>query len=78
MATYSTRAITSTRHEWIIPAAQPWGAPYEEICKAVAGAWAQFRALNGLPEDAPMPGDFARFHPVDEEIVISFTTEEQQ
>lgn len=75
MATFSQRTITSTRHEWAVPAAEPWGATYEEIVKAVSVAWLKYRTLHGLPEDAPMPGDFARFHADDDVIVISFVTE---
>lgn len=75
MATFSHRRLVSTRHEWAVPAAGPWGAAYEEIVKAVSAAWAQYRDLHGLPEDELLPGDFAHFHTTDEDIVISFVTE---
>jgi hypothetical protein len=78
MATFTSRTITSTRHEWAVPAAEPWGAAYEEIGKALAVAWVKYREVHGLPEEAPMPGDFARFHVGDDEVVIAFTVEEPQ
>lgn len=74
MATYSSRTIVSTRREWIVPAAQPWGAAAEEIQKAWAAAETAYREIHGL-HDATTPGDALRFHVSDEEIVISFTVE---
>lgn len=76
MADYTTRTVTSTRREWIVPAAEPWGTAWEEIAKACTAAWAAYRELHGLPADAPMPGDFARVHCRDDEVVLAFTTEE--
>lgn len=76
MADYTTRTVVSTRREWIVPAAEPWGAAWEEIAKAASAAWAAYREHHGLPKDAPMPGDFARVHLRDDELVIAFTTEE--
>lgn len=76
MATYTTREVITRRKEWIVPAGQPWGATWEEVSKAVGVAWAAYREHHGLPEDAPMPGDFARIHPHDEDIVVVITLEE--
>lgn len=75
MATYTTETATVTTHRWIVPAAEPWGAAWDDIASAVGAAWAAYRAHRGLPEDAPMIGDFARVHTRDDEIVIEFTTE---
>ncbi|MFD5508977.1 hypothetical protein ACFWIB_14540 [Streptomyces sp. NPDC127051] len=75
MATYTSRTVTSTRREWIVPAAQPWGAAWEEIDKAILAAWDAYRTHHRLPLDAAIPGDFARFSASDDEIVISFTVE---
>ncbi|MFE2326098.1 hypothetical protein ACFXD5_19585 [Streptomyces sp. NPDC059385] len=74
MATYTSRTVTSTRREWIVPAAQPWGSTAEEIQKAWGAADAAYREACGL-HDAPTPGDALRFHVGDDEIVISFTVE---
>lgn len=75
MATFTSRTITSTRHEWSVPAAEPWGAASEEISKAWAVAAAAYREAHRLSEEIQLPGDALRFKVGDEEIVISFTVE---
>ncbi|MEW2415332.1 hypothetical protein AB0953_16675 [Streptomyces sp. NPDC046866] len=75
MATYTSRTVVSTRHEWIVPAAQPGGAAWEEIEKAVLAAWTAYREEYGI-SSAAIPGDFARFTVTDDAIFISFTTEQ--
>lgn len=77
MATYTSRTVTSTRREWIVPAAQPWGATAEEIEKAWTAATVAYREIHGL-HDVATPGDALRFHVGDDEIVISFTIEAGQ
>ncbi|MFD9256964.1 hypothetical protein [Streptomyces sp. NPDC059538] len=74
MATYTSRTVTSTRREWIVPAAQPWGAAAEEVEKAWQAADHAYREIHGL-RDVPTPGSALRFHVGDEEIIISFTVE---
>lgn len=76
MATFEMRTVTSTRHEWIIPAAEPWGATGAEIGKAWAAAERAFREQHGYPEERVLPDDALRFRVTDDAIVISFTTEE--
>lgn len=75
MATYSSRTITSTRREWIIPAAQPWGAAAAEVGKAWAVAELAYREQHNLPAEQPLHDDALRFHVGDDEIIISFTVE---
>jgi len=78
MATYTTREVVTRRREWIVPAAQPWGAAWEELDKALAGAAVFYRQQHGLDEGASVPGDFARVLPMDDDIVITVTVEEVQ
>jgi hypothetical protein len=78
MATWTWRTVTSTRREWIIPAAQPWGACLGDLRGAIAAASVAYLEHHGLPENAALADDALRFEPRDAEIVISFTTEEQQ
>lgn len=73
MATYFDRIITSTRYEWEVPAAEPWGAAAEEISKAWTAAAATYRDVKGLPSDAVLSGDAIRFHVTDDAIVLTFT-----
>jgi hypothetical protein len=75
VATFITETVTSTIRRWIVAAAEPWGAPAEEISKAWAVAAAAYREAHGLPEEAVLSGDALRFHVRDEEIVIEFTVE---
>lgn len=75
MATYSTREVVTRRREWIVPAGQPWGADYGEMEKALGAAAAFYREQHGLEAGASVPGDFARFFPHDEDIVIAVTVE---
>jgi hypothetical protein len=77
MATFSHRTVTSTRHEWRVPAAEPWGAAAEEISKAWGAATTTYRDINNLPADAVLSGNALTFHVADDEdeIVISFVTE---
>jgi hypothetical protein len=75
MATYSSRTVTSIRREWTVPAAEPWGAAYIEVYKAVAAAELGYREAHGLDKSAVLSDDALRMTTRDEEIVISFTTE---
>lgn len=75
MATFTARTITSTRREWIVPAAEPWGAPAAEVGKAWAVAERAYREQHDLPAEQPLRDDALRFKVTDEAIVISFTTE---
>jgi hypothetical protein len=76
MATWTWRTVTSTRHEWIIPAAQPWGATLRDLRGAIAAASVAYREHHGLPIDAVLADDALRFHVTDDAVLISFTTEE--
>jgi hypothetical protein len=75
MATYTSRTVTSTRHEWIVPAAEPWGAPADEIGKAWAAAEMAYREANNMPEGGGIAGNALAFHVTDDAVVIAFTTE---
>ncbi|MDX2732843.1 hypothetical protein [Streptomyces sp. PA03-2a] len=76
MATFTARTITSTRREWVVPAAEPWGAPAAEVGKAWAVAELAYREQHNLPAEQPLRDDALLFKVTDEAIVISFTTEE--
>ncbi|MFD8516540.1 hypothetical protein ACFV27_37050 [Streptomyces antimycoticus] len=78
MATFTSRTITSTRHEWIVPAAEPWGAFLGDIRTAIAVASVAYREQHGLPKDAPLMDDALRFKVGDDAIVISFTVETER
>lgn len=76
MATFTSRTITSTRREWVVPAAEPWGACIGDINAACAVACRAYREAHGLPEGQTLADDALRFKVGDDEIVISFTIEE--
>ncbi|MEU9470464.1 hypothetical protein AB0D78_28370 [Streptomyces avermitilis] len=75
MATHTTRTITSTRREWAVPAAEPWGAAAAEIGKAWAVAERAYREQYDLGPEDRLADDALRFKVADDEIVISFTIE---
>lgn len=77
MANYTSETVTRTIHRWIVPAADPWGACIGDINAACAAACRAYREEHGLPEGSPLADDALRFHVRDEEIVIEFTTEQQ-
>jgi hypothetical protein len=76
MGAFSSRTVVSTRREWSVPAAEPWGAFLGDVRAAIAVASVAYREVHGLPRDAPLMDDALRFHVGDDEIVISFTVEE--
>lgn len=76
MPTYTWRTVVSRRREWIVPAAQPWGAAAADVGKAWAVAEKAYREHYGVPEEQPLHDDALRFHVTDDAIVISFTIEE--
>lgn len=78
MADYTSETITRTIRRWIIPAAEPWGAPAAEIGKAWTVAERAYREHHGIPAEQPLHDDALRFHVRDEEIVIEYATEEKQ
>ncbi|MEU1071882.1 MULTISPECIES: hypothetical protein [unclassified Streptomyces] len=75
MATYTSRTITSTRREWIVPAAEPWGAFLGDVRAALNAAAAEYQRQHGLTESVSLADDALRFKVTDDEIVISFTVE---
>lgn len=77
MPSFTSRAITSTRHEWIVPAAEPWGAAGADIGKAWSAAETAYRDHYNLPAEQALSDDALRFHVNDDAIVITFTTEER-
>lgn len=78
MATYSHREIVSRRIEYIVPAAQPWGACLGDMLAAINAARVAFIDEHKLDPMQSLTDDALRFLPVDDEIVISFTVEETQ
>ena len=76
MAEYTSETVTRTIRRWIIPAAEPWGAAAAEIGKAWRAAEQDYRHYFNLPDDQPLADNALRFHTRDDEIVISFETEE--
>lgn len=73
MAMFSHRTITTVRHEWSVPATEPWGAPADEVGKAWTAAAAAYREAHNIPEDTPIAGNALTVHVADDAIVIRFT-----
>jgi len=75
VADYTSETITRRIHRWIVPAAEPWGAPAAEIGKAWAVAERAYRQHFEIPDDRPLHDDALRFHVTDEAIVIEWQEE---
>lgn len=78
MADFTSETVIRTIRRWIIPCAEPWGAPAAEIGKAWAVAERAYRDHFKVPNDQPLHDDALRFRAGDEQIVISFEYEEPQ
>jgi len=75
VADYTSETITRTIRRWIIPAAEPWGAPAAEVRKAWAAAELDYRRHFGIPAEQPLHDDALRFHVTDEAVVIEWQEE---
>lgn len=75
MADYTTETVTTTVHRWIVPTDGPHGAAAAEIAKAWRAAEQAYRKGYDLPQDEDLLDNALTFHPEDDAIVISFTTE---
>jgi hypothetical protein len=76
MPTFSTETVTFTTRRWIVPAAEPSGAYVGDITAALRAAAVAYREAHGLPADTLLADDSVSVHAGDDQIVISFTTEE--
>lgn len=75
MATHTRETVTTTVHRWIVPADGPYGAAAAEVGKAWREAERAYRKAYNLPQDDDLFDNALTFHPEDDAIVISFTTE---
>jgi hypothetical protein len=76
MATYTSREVVSRRREWIVPAEQPWGAPYVELYRALHVAETSYREAHQVPDNVSLPDDALRVTTTEDAVVISYTVEE--
>jgi hypothetical protein len=75
MATFTSRTVSSTRREWIVPTTYPRGACLGDMQAAMAVATQDYRHYHLVEEHVPLPDDALMFTTTDEAIVISFTVE---
>ena len=75
MADFTSETVVHMTHRWIVPAAEPWGAPAAEIGKAWAVAERAYRDVYGIPKEQSLHDDALRFHVRDEAVVIEFSEE---
>jgi hypothetical protein len=76
MATYTWGETVVRRRHWEVPCAQPWGAAYVEVLKAIAAAEASYREHFCFRDDVPLHDDALRITVTDDEVVITYTIEE--
>lgn len=71
MTNVTSRVLTSTVYEWIVPAGRFGYAVYGEVQDAVAFAAHRYRELAGT-EEFPTSDDWLKVTPRDEDIVFWF------
>ena len=72
MSTYDRRILEICRVEFHVPAAEPWGADWVEVSKAISAAHKELEELGAIPPHAEASADQIRIAPTDEAIVVSY------
>lgn len=75
MATYTSRMVTSTRHEFVVPADRPWGACWAEVMKAIRAAHAELWDKGLVEQDKDAADNVIRILPGDEDVVVFYVLE---
>lgn len=78
MATFTSRSVTTTRREWIVPTTWPCGARLGDMQAAVLAATQDYRHYHLVEDHVSLPDDALMFTTTDEAIVISYTVETPQ
>lgn len=83
MATYTTRERVFRTKEWIIPAAEPWGATHDQVLQCINLARSEVIARHQLVRDVPdtklveIFDDEVCIHVRDGEIVVVIVLEDR-
>lgn len=75
MATYTSKTVLTERHEFSVPATEPWGACWAEVMKAIRAAHSELWALGLVPEGRDASDDAIRILPGDEDVVVFYVLE---
>ncbi|WP_369778856.1 hypothetical protein [Streptomyces sp. R33] len=75
MSTFTSRTVTTTRREWIVPTG-PRGAALGDMQAAVLVATQDYRHYHLVEDHVQLPDDALVFTTTDEAIVISYTVEQ--
>jgi hypothetical protein len=75
LATYESRTVLSERHEFIVPATDPWGACWAEVMKAIRAAHSELWELGLVPEGKDASDDAIRIIPEDDGVVVFYLLE---
>lgn len=78
MATFTSRTVTTTRCEWIIPTSYPRGACLGDVEAAIGAAARDYRHYHLIEDHVALPDDALMFTTTDEAIVVSFAIETPQ
>ncbi|MEE2040114.1 hypothetical protein Q8791_23125 [Nocardiopsis sp. CT-R113] len=57
MATHTHRTVTTTRHEWEVPANPAGNSQIGDFCRAFDAAATQYRREHGIHADDPLSDD---------------------
>lgn len=72
MAEYSRRVMRTTRVEFSVPAAEPWGACWVEVMKAIRAATRELVEAGRLAEGADPSDDTIRIRVGDDEVIVCY------
>ena len=76
MAEYYRRERVTRVVEWIVPAAPPYGACWNQVAQAIGQAERELRDTGRVAAGHEPADDLIRVLPGDDEIVVYYETEE--
>jgi hypothetical protein len=85
VATWTTRERVFRTKEWVVPAAEPWGATHDQLLQCISLARSEVAARRrqdeGLQPDSEtevrMYDDDVRIHVRDDEVVVAVVLEDR-
>lgn len=77
MATWSRRERVTRTVEWVVPAAPPWGACWNQVVQAINQAMAELRTAGRLGEFEEPSDTLIRVLTGDDEVIVFYETEDR-
>lgn len=71
MTNVQRREVTRRTVEYVVPAAELWGACWNEVSLAIHQATQELRGIGLCPADREPADDQIRVHPTDEAVIVA-------